>query len=106
MLLAFDGHEIHKAHDGADAVRTAERLRPDIVLMDIGLPILNGYEACRRIRSQPWGAAITMVAITGWGQEEGHEQSEAAGFDLHLVKPVDHDELLRIVASARSRTSA
>ena len=106
MLLAFEGHEIHKAHDGADAVRTAERLRPDIVLMDIGLPILNGYEACRRIRSQTWGETIIMVAITGWGQEEDREQSEAAGFDLHLVKPMDYDELLRIVASARSRTSA
>jgi CheY-like chemotaxis protein len=106
MLLEFEGHEIHKAHDGADAVRTAERLRPDIVLMDIGLPVLNGYEACRRIRSQAWGEAIIMVAITGWGQEEDREQSEEAGFDLHLVKPVDHDELLRVVASARSRTSA
>jgi CheY-like chemotaxis protein len=106
MLLAFDGHEIHKAHDGADAVRTAERVRPDVVLMDIGLPILNGYEACRRIRSQAWGTAVTMVAITGWGQEEDHKQSDAAGFDLHLVKPVDHDKLLRVVASGRSRTSA
>jgi PAS domain S-box-containing protein len=106
MLLAFEGHETHQAHDGADAVRTAERLRPDIVLMDIGLPILNGYEACRRIRSQAWGAPITMVAITGWGQEDDREQSNAAGFDLHLVKPVDHDELLRVVGSARSRTSA
>jgi CheY-like chemotaxis protein len=106
MLLEFEGHETHKAHDGADAVRTAERLRPDIVLMDIGLPILNGYEACRRIRSQAWGAPITMVAITGWGQEDDREQSSAAGFDLHLVKPVDHDELLRVVGSARSRTSA
>jgi CheY-like chemotaxis protein len=106
MLLAFEGHETYKAHDGADAVRTAERVRPDIVLMDIGLPILNGYEACRRIRSQTWGAPITMVAITGWGQEDDHEQSNAAGFDLHLVKPVDHDELLRVVGSARARTSA
>jgi CheY-like chemotaxis protein len=106
MLLAFDGHEIHKAHDGADAVRTAERVRPDVVLMDIGLPILNGYEACRRIRSQAWSAPITMVAITGWGQEEDREQSNSAGFDLHLVKPVDHDELLRVVRSARPRASA
>jgi CheY-like chemotaxis protein len=106
MLLAFEGHETHKAHDGADAVRTAERVRPDIVLMDIGLPILNGYEACRRIRSQAWGVPITMVAITGWGQEDDREQSNAAGFDLHLLKPVDHDELLRVVGSARARTSA
>jgi CheY-like chemotaxis protein len=106
MLLAFEGHETHKAHDGADAVRTAERVRPDIVLMDIGLPILNGYEACRRIRSQAWGVPITMVAITGWGQEDDREQSAAAGFDLHLVKPVDLGELLQVVGSARARTSA
>jgi CheY-like chemotaxis protein len=106
MLLAFEGHETHKAHDGADAVRAAERVRPDVVLMDIGLPILNGYEACRRIRSHAWGATITMVAITGWGQEDDREQSNAAGFDLHLVKPVDYDELLRVVGSARARTSA
>jgi PAS domain S-box-containing protein len=106
MLLAFEGHETHKAHDGADAVTTAERVRPDIVLMDIGLPMLNGYEACRRIRNHAWGAPIIMVAITGWGQEEDREQSNAAGFDFHLVKPVDHDELLRVVGSARPRASA
>ena len=105
-LLAFEGHETHKAHDGADAVRTAEHVRPDVVLMDIGLPVLNGYEACRRIRSYAWGAPIIMVAITGWGQEEDREQSNAAGFDRHLVKPVDHDELLRVVGSARPRASA
>jgi CheY-like chemotaxis protein len=106
MLLTLEGHEIYKAHDGAEAVRTAERVRPDIVLMDIGLPILNGYEACRRIRNHAWGAAITLVAITGWGQDEDREQSNAAGFDIHLVKPVDHDELLRVVGSARPRASA
>jgi CheY-like chemotaxis protein len=106
MLLEFEGHEIHKAHDGADAVTIAERVRPDVVLMDIGLPILNGYEACRRIRDQAWGAPIVMVAITGWGQEEDREQSRQAGFDLHLVKPVDHDELLRVVGSARPHASA
>jgi CheY-like chemotaxis protein/two-component sensor histidine kinase len=106
MLLEFEGHELHKAHDGADAVTLAERVRPDIVLMDIGLPILNGYEVCRRIRDQAWGAPIVMVAITGWGQEEDREQSRQAGFDLHLVKPVDHDELLRVVGSARPHASA
>jgi PAS domain S-box-containing protein len=106
MLLESEGHEIHKAHDGADAVRAAERVRPDIVLMDIGLPILNGYDACRRIRDQAWGAPIVMVAITGWGQEDDRERSNAAGFDLHLVKPVDHDELLRLIGSARPRASA
>jgi CheY-like chemotaxis protein len=74
--------------------------------MDIGLPNLNGYEACRRIRDHAWGAPIVMVALTGWGQEEDRERSHAAGFDLHLVKPVDRDDLLRIVGSARPRASA
>jgi PAS domain S-box-containing protein len=106
MLLEFEGHEIYKAHDGADAVKVAERVRPDIVLMDVGLPILTGYEACRRIRDHAWGAPIVMVAITGWGQDEDREQSRRAGFDLHLVKPVDHDELLRVVGSARPKASA
>jgi CheY-like chemotaxis protein len=106
MLLALEGHDVYQAHDGADAVRTAERVRPDVVLMDIGLPIVNGYEACRRIRDHAWGAAMVLVAITGWGQEDDREQSRAAGFDRHLLKPVDHDELRRIVASARPRASA
>jgi CheY-like chemotaxis protein len=106
MLLKFEGHEIYKAHDGADAVKTAERVRPDVILMDIGLPIVNGYEACRRIRAHAWGAAIVMVAITGWGQEDDREQSRTAGFDLHLVKPFDHAELLRVVALAGPRASA
>ena len=106
MLLEFEGHEVHQAHDGADAITKAERMRPDVVLMDIGLPVLNGYEACQRIRSHGWGAGLTMVAITGWGQEDDRERSRVAGFDLHLVKPVDHAELLRVVASARPRASA
>jgi PAS domain S-box-containing protein len=106
MLLECEGHEIYKAHDGAEAIRTAERVRPDVVLMDIGLPVLNGYEACRRIRDHEWGTPIVMVAITGWGQDEDREQSRAAGYDLHLVKPFDHHELLRVVGSARSRASS
>ena len=105
MLLGFEGHEVFRAHDGANAVRTAERVRPDVVLMDIGLPIMNGYEACRRIRESAWGAPIVMVAITGWGQEEDREQSNAAGLDLHLVKPVDHDELLRVVGAHKAQAT-
>jgi CheY-like chemotaxis protein len=106
MLLGLEGHEICTAHDGADAVKTAERVRPDVVLMDIGLPIVNGYEACRQIRTHAWGTAMVMVALTGWGQEDDRERSRAAGFDRHLVKPVDHAELSRIVASARPHASA
>jgi CheY-like chemotaxis protein len=69
------------------------------VLLDIGLPILNGYEVCRRIRREPWGKHLTIVALTGWDQEEDRHRSREAGFDAHMVKPVDHDELLRLLAS-------
>jgi PAS domain S-box-containing protein len=99
MLLQFSGHETHQAHDGAAAIDAAERLRPDAVLLDIGLPVLNGYEVCRRIRETPWGKAIVLVALTGWGQDEDRDRSMAAGFDAHMVKPVDHDVLLTMMAS-------
>ena len=99
MLLQLGGHETYKAHDGQEAIKAAERLRPDAVLLDIGLPILNGYEVCRRIRREPWGKHLTIVALTGWDQEEDRHRSREAGFDAHMVKPVDHDELLRLLAS-------
>ena len=72
-----------------------------MVLLDIGLPKLNGYEACRRIREQPWGKSMVLVALTGWGQEEDRQKSKEAGFDGHLVKPVDLDALMRVLASLR-----
>jgi DNA-binding response OmpR family regulator len=102
MLLDFHGHETHKTYDGVDAVAAAERLRPDAVLLDIGLPRLNGYEACRRIREQPWGKDMFLVALTGWGTVEDRERSRDAGFDTHMVKPVDYDELLRLLAEKTS----
>ena len=70
MLLKLTGNETHTAYDGLEAVEAAATFRPDVVLLDIGLPKLNGYEACRRIREQPWGKNIVLVALTGWGQEE------------------------------------
>jgi two-component system, chemotaxis family, CheB/CheR fusion protein len=100
MLLEFDGHETHQAHDGISAIDAAERLRPDVVLLDIGLPRLNGYEVCSRLRQTPWGKRLTIVALTGWGQEEDRDRSTDSGFDAHLVKPVDHDQLLQLIASA------
>jgi DNA-binding response OmpR family regulator len=69
--------------------------------MDIGLPKLNGYEACRRIREQSWGKSMILVALTGWGQEEDRQRSREAGFDDHLVKPLDLDALMRVLASLR-----
>jgi CheY-like chemotaxis protein len=99
MLLEFGGHEPHKAHDGVAALEAAERLRPDAVLLDIGLPGLNGYEVCRRIRQTAWGKRITLVALTGWGSDEDRDRSRDAGFDAHMVKPVDFDALLALLAS-------
>jgi PAS domain S-box-containing protein len=99
MLLRLGGHEAHTAHDGLAAVEAAQRLRPDVVLLDIGLPGLNGYEACRRIREQPWGRDLKLVAVTGWGQEEDRHRSREAGFDTHVVKPVDPDVLQTLLAS-------
>jgi len=100
MLLEFGGHETYKAHDGIAALEAAERLRPDAVLLDIGLPRMNGYEVGRRIRQAPWGKQLTLVALTGWGQDEDRERSREAGFDAHMVKPVDFDALLKLLASA------
>lgn len=102
MLLQFAGHQTWKAHDGVEVIKAAERIRPDAVLLDIGLPRMNGYEACRRIRKEPWGKNMVLVALTGWGQEEDRLQSREAGFDAHMVKPVDHDLLLEFLASLPS----
>jgi two-component system CheB/CheR fusion protein len=89
MLLRLTGNEIRVANDGLEALEAAEQFRPDLVLLDIGLPKLNGYEVAERIRQQPWGRDIILVALTGWGQDEDRRRSQAAGFNLHLVKPVD-----------------
>jgi PAS domain S-box-containing protein len=103
ILLQLGGHETHTAHDGQQAIEAAERLHPDVVLLDIGLPRLNGYEVCRRIREQPWGKELLLVAVTGWGQQEDRRRSREAGFDTHIVKPVDLDRLQKLLASRPSR---
>jgi signal transduction histidine kinase/CheY-like chemotaxis protein len=97
LLLGFLGHEVRLAHDGLEAVQAAASFQPHVVLLDIGLPTLNGYEAARRIRTQP-GMQPVLVALTGWGLDEDRERSAAAGFDAHLVKPVDHDVLTKLIA--------
>lgn len=99
ILLKFAGNEVETANDGVEAITEAERFRPDMILLDIGMPRLNGYDAARRIREQPWGKDVTLVALTGWGQEEDRRKSREAGFDEHLVKPVDHDVLMKLLES-------
>ena len=88
QLLRLRGHDVRVAFSGIDAVDACRENPPDVVLLDIGLPGLNGYEAARRIRELPGGTDLRLVAITGWGQEEDRQRSRAAGFDHHLVKPV------------------
>jgi signal transduction histidine kinase/DNA-binding response OmpR family regulator len=98
-LLRLSGHEVEMAYDGQEAVRKAEAYKPDVILLDIGLPKLNGYDACRAIRAQPWGQSMILVAVTGWGQDDDRRQSRAAGFDGHLVKPVTRAALMQLLAS-------
>jgi PAS domain S-box-containing protein len=102
MLLGMTGHEVETAYDGLEAVEAAERVRPDVVLLDLGMPRLNGYDACRRIREQPWGKDVVLIALTGWGQEEDRRRTAEAGFDGHLVKPVDHAALAELLAGRLS----
>jgi PAS domain S-box-containing protein len=105
-LLDLLGNDVVTAHDGVEAVEAAERVRPDVVLMDVGMPRLNGYEATRRIREQPWGSDVTIIALTGWGQAGDRAQSRAAGCDGHLVKPVSLPDLERVLAdTVGSRSS-
>ena len=96
-LLTLTGHVTQTAFDGMAAITAAEAFQPDVVLLDIGLPKLNGYEACRQIRAQPWGQSMTIVALTGWGLEDDRKKSKEAGFDGHLVKPVEHDALVKLL---------
>jgi signal transduction histidine kinase/ActR/RegA family two-component response regulator len=103
MLLRMLGNEVHTAYDGVDAVGAASGFRPDVVLMDIGLPRLNGYDAARRIRDLREHRPQVLVALTGWGQEEDRRRSVEAGFDYHMIKPVELDELQRLLAGLRSK---
>jgi CheY-like chemotaxis protein/nitrogen-specific signal transduction histidine kinase len=98
MLLRIKGNDTRTAYDGEQGLASAREFQPDVILLDIGLPKLNGYEACRRIREQPWGKHLILIAVTGWGQEEDRRRSEEAGFNYHLVKPVDPRELMKLLA--------
>ena len=99
MVLDSLKYETRTAFDGVDAIEAASEFRPSIVLLDIGMPRLNGYDACRRIRKKPWGRNMVIVALTGWGRAPDQERSKAAGFDFHLVKPVDPALLSRLLTS-------
>jgi PAS domain S-box-containing protein len=101
MMLTLMGNEVRTAHDGLEGVAAAAAYRPDLILLDIGMPKLNGYDACRRIREQPWGKGILIAAVTGWGQDEDKRRSEEAGFNCHLVKPVGPADVEKLLAELR-----
>ena len=97
MLLGLQGHLVEQASTGSEAIQIASRWRPDVVLLDIGLPDTDGYTVGRVIREK-LGAGIRIVALTGYGQRTDRSRSAEAGFDVHLVKPVNPDELSRVLA--------
>jgi PAS domain S-box-containing protein len=105
MLLEITGNKTYMAHDGVEALEAIEKYRPEVVLLDIGLPRLDGHEVCRRVREKSWGKDIVIIALTGWGQEDDRRKSEEAGFNGHLVKPVDYDELLELLSSLTTRSA-
>jgi len=101
LLLEVCGHEVRKASDGQETLQAVTAWRPDVALLDIGMPILDGYEVARRIRSEPWGAHLFLVAVSGWGQSEDRQRATDAGFDLHFRKPIGLPTLEGILEKAQ-----
>jgi len=102
-LLRLSGHEVQAAYDGKQAIAEAEKFLPDVALLDIGLPDVSGYDVARHVRGQPWGKEMMLIALTGWGQEEDKRQTKEAGFDQHIVKPVDPESLLKMLEGFSKR---
>ena len=101
MLLKMANHDVHLAGDGAAALELAERVRPDVAVLDLGMPGLTGYEVAERIRAEAWGCAMILIAVTGWGQKSDKEKAKTAGFDHHLTKPMDPTELEPLFTASR-----
>lgn len=103
MMLKIMGNDVRTAHDGLEAIEQAADYRPHVILLDLGMPKLNGYDVCRRIREQDWGSDMMIIALTGWGQAEDRQRTKEAGFDHHLVKPVDVAKLNELLESSKLR---
>jgi CheY-like chemotaxis protein len=99
-FLRFSGYLVHTASDGAEALTLAETMHPDVVILDLGMPKMGGHEVARAVRHQPWGARVQLIAATGWGSEADRRRTQEVGFDAHLTKPLDPDELIRLIESA------
>jgi CheY-like chemotaxis protein len=100
LLLTLTGNEVKTAHNGFEAFELAAAYRPEVILLDIGLPRMSGYEVCRTIRAEPWGKDMVVIALTGWGQDDDRRRTADAGFSGHLVKPVDYASLMKVLARA------
>jgi len=98
IALTLKGHTVQAVHDGPNALRVLETFAPDVILLDIGLPEIDGYEVARRIRASPAGRSVTLLAITGWGQEQDRRRARESGFDRHLTKPVEGTALDALIA--------
>ncbi len=103
LVLKSLGHEARVEHDGERALKVAAAFKPDVVLLDLGLPGMDGFELARRLRKAQ-GPGLRVIAVTGWGQETDRQRSQEAGFDLHLVKPVDPQDLARIISERNGST--
>ena len=106
MMLKMVGNEVRIAHDGREGLRSADEFRPAVVLLDIGLPKINGYEAAKLIRQHDWGKQMVLIALTGWGQDEDRRRSTEAGFNHHLVKPIKLAPLLKLLAHVAEPASS
>jgi CheY-like chemotaxis protein len=106
ILAQLSGYVTHIANDGLAAIEMAEIVRPEAIIMDLGMPKMSGYEAARWVRQQPWGREIVLIAVTGWGQDEDRRKAHEAGFDVHLTKPVDSTVLLNHLQQRSAGDSA
>ena len=105
-LLQLHGHDVQLAYDGAEAIDVAERYRPHVVLLDIGLPRVSGYDVCRHLREQPWARQTAIVAVTGWGTEKDRDRAREAGFTAHLVKPLEYPKLVELLTTTAGEATA
>jgi CheY-like chemotaxis protein len=97
-MLQMRGHDVKTAEDGLEALRIAPEFGPEVVILDLGMPKLNGYETAARIRTEPWGRHLPLIALTGWGQPKDRQRTVEAGFNEHLVKPVGQQELIDAIS--------
>jgi CheY-like chemotaxis protein len=104
LMLRLLGHEVRTAGDGQEAVEVVQAYRPDVAILDIGMPRLNGYEAARCIREHPWGRDVVLVDLTGWGQDADRRRAERAGFDRHFTKPVEAAQLQELLTELPAKT--